>query len=186
MNETQNINAEGEDDLLTAHGRRWYNLETLEVDPSVNSRYNGNARICWKGYEQLKTFDDRIALDYFWHFFPVEFMNKVVEATNVRLNELGYRKEMDLAELYEWLGIRLYMSIEPRKGDVEEFWKEGREDGSVYLGGSLRQLTNMTSHRWKLIRTALKFYNSDGQVHVNEARKPLSTYIAYVYVYYMY
>jgi hypothetical protein len=143
-------------------------METLEVDPTASKRYKRNARIRWDVVAELKSIDERTPIDYFWHFFPMEAMKECVEATNAVLDGYGNYKPVDMGELYEWLGIRLYMCIEPRKGDVDEFWKDGRKDGSVYLGGSLKSLTQMSQHRWKLIRMCLKFHTSDGRVRIEE------------------
>ena len=60
-------------------------------------------------------------------------------------------------EYWRWLGIRLVMVIEPRKGGVAKFWEETPRPNTVYLPGRFGERFRMSRQRFQDIERCLCF-----------------------------
>ena len=77
-------------DLLKPHGRVWEVKENLNIDPAIDNKYKTPSYIAWAPHEQLTLLDDRGPMHYFFHFFPLQVVQSMLEQTNKEMVNRGY------------------------------------------------------------------------------------------------
>ena len=92
--------------------------------------------------------------------WPTNTIEEMLHETNKRLGDK--RKTLTKGEFFKWLGIRLAMACEPRRGPIDVYWKEEYEVGSVFSPPCYNSRFNMTRHRFQEITQYLTFTNIDG------------------------
>ena len=86
---------------------------------------------------------------YFYLMFPMDSIPSILEYTNINL--LAKKKApLTKGEMIKWLGIRLAMAVEPRRGPLPTYWKSERDVGVVStaegrFGMKLSRFTNISS-----------------------------------------
>ena len=98
-----------------AHRREWVEIDHLSVDAAVNA-YTGITELKWgttlEGAEKSTEY-------YFYLMFPMDSIPSILDYTNINL--LAKKKApLSKRELIKWLGIRLAMAVEPRRGPLPE------------------------------------------------------------------
>ena len=67
---------------------------------------------------------------YFYLMFPMDSIPSILDYTNTIL--LAKKKApLSKRELIKWLGIRLVMAVEPRRGPLPTYWKSESDAGVV-------------------------------------------------------
>ena len=49
-------------------------------------------------------------------------------------HECKWLSHLDKGEFFKFLGLRLAMACEPKRGPIHVYWKTGSEPGSVFKG----------------------------------------------------
>ncbi|KAL5467723.1 hypothetical protein EMCRGX_G031988 [Ephydatia muelleri] len=141
---------------LFPHGRQWELLPDLVFDPAVHDKFTQETRIKWNQVEQLKSIQDRTEIDYFFHFYPMQTVQQTLNCMGERLARKRYNP-ISKGEFFKWLGIRLAMTIEPRRGGIQAYWKEGEDPHTFSLGASMGSRAKMSRHRFEEIQECLAF-----------------------------
>ncbi len=80
--------------------------------------------------------------------------------TNAELKNKGL-SEISLGEWYKYLGIRLTMSVEHRRGELKHYWDEGTGDNSVKTAADYGNRFMMTYKCFEKINSAFCFAESN-------------------------
>ncbi|DAZ96673.1 TPA: hypothetical protein N0F65_009236 [Lagenidium giganteum] len=88
--------------------------------------------------------------------FPMHFVTTVLQHSNDKLSRQGFRTFQE-GDLFRWLGIRLEMTIEPRRGDVKVYWERQAREGSIATSANYRERFGMGRHCFEHILHALSF-----------------------------
>ena len=102
---------------------------TIEADPSGQGDrcFKGTCKVNWNGTELQQDVKDR-SLDYFMKAFPISYLDRIEEYTNIELQGIYHNANPTLlakGELMQVLGIRLAKTLDAKKG------------GAGYLLGSI-------------------------------------------------
>ena len=163
---SSNDEEEGEEDennLLKPNGRPWTELESLDIDPASDTRFKLDARILYSEEEELTALQDRGPSFYFYHFFPMKTIPKILDATNGLMKERYGYGNISKGELVKWFGIQLAMCIEPRRGGVDAYFDPMHKDGSSYTGADMAKRFEMNKARYMKIRECLRFHIHEGE-----------------------
>ena len=101
-------------------------IDRLSVNPAVNA-FTGITELKWgttlEGAEKSVKY-------YFYLMFPMDSIPSILDYTNTIL--LAKKKApLSKRELIKWLGIRLVMAVEPRRGPLPTYWKSESDAGVV-------------------------------------------------------
>jgi Transposase IS4 len=141
------------------NGRQWQqvgpkNFETQQI-------YDQHTRLVWPA-TNIKSYDQRTPLDYFLLSFPSTEWISMRRNTNIIL-ERRHETPTTKGELVKWFGLRLIMSIEPRRRGVTSHWEtEGErqedesEQESVLTPGNFKSRFGMARNRFQDISSALR------------------------------
>ena len=134
-----------------AHGREWVEIDHLNVDPAVNA-YTGITELKWgatlEGAEKSMEY-------YFYLMFPMDSIPSILEYTNINL--LAKKKAPSTkGEMIKWLGIRLAMAVEPRRGPLPTYWKSESDVGVVSTAANYEGRFGMKLSRFTDIRSCLQ------------------------------
>jgi hypothetical protein len=86
----------------------------------------------------------------------METMKETLEAMNEKARAASYAS-ITKGEFLKWLGIRLYMTLEPRKGGIAVYWMKGRCSTTSFLGADMESFAKMTRHRFEEIQSCISF-----------------------------
>ena len=139
--------------LLLPHGRQWCKLETLSIDPSIGQRYHSNARFHWPN---LVDQHQKTNADYFMLFYPMRGLSNMLMFTNLNMARKNL-PPLGKGEFIKYLGLRLAMTCEPKRGPIPVYWQVGDEPGSVYTGADFGGRFGMTRHRFQDITNCFSF-----------------------------
>ena len=111
----------------TSTERREWKHCTVEHDPSVQGdrRFKGICKVNWNGTELQKDVKGRTLLNYFKKTFPISYLDNYQNLSPTILAS---------GELMHVLGIRLAMTLDPKKGELDIHWDPYDEDCWSYLG----------------------------------------------------
>ncbi len=122
-----------------------------ENNSTVPEIYTNQARFRWP--LALQALENN-PFKYFLLFWSNNVMNDIVTFTSEHLVSSGFRP-LTKGELYKWMGIRVYMAINPIRGDIKKYWNENKESESMYVAHNLKQSTGMSRHRFENITSCL-------------------------------
>ncbi|KAF4136960.1 Transposase IS4, partial [Phytophthora infestans] len=145
--------AENEDDgSVYAHGRRWIHCDAVLIDPAdfVLAR---KASIHWPSHLLL---GERSFVSYFYLMYPMGSLQTTIQETNTLLVE---RRQgvIGRGEFFRWIGSRLAMTLEPRRGPLTVYWNASVPERSVGTAANFGQLYGMTCRTFQNIQSALRF-----------------------------
>jgi hypothetical protein len=131
----QDINEEivSENNVII-HDREWIFVDGIQVD--VASHTPRKASFHWPKQLHL---GNKSIVKYFYLMYPMQTVPFMLEFTNKRLKSNNFGT-IDEGKFFRWLGIRLLMTLEPRKGDLKSRfikWKQTRASGN---GSKLEQV----------------------------------------------
>ena len=148
----------GADVRLWPHGREWKLKTSLEVDPAADHQPK-RTTIHWP---QLALPGVKQPSQYFLLFFPISLMLTAQDQTNTALSftvRAGNQAPVSAEELLRWLGIRLAMAVEPKRGDLKTYWLDKDTEGSVYTASNFHSRFKMSRHRFEFITQKIRFNN---------------------------
>ena len=148
----------GSDVRLWRHGREWKLKTSLEVDPAVDHQPK-RTTIHWP---QLALPGAKQPSQYFLLFFSISHMLTAQDQTNAALSSkvrTGNQGPVSAGELLRWLGIRLAMAVEPKRGDLKTYWLDKDTEGSVYTASNYNSRFKMSRHRFEFITQKIRFNN---------------------------
>lgn len=94
---------------------------------------------------------------YFALMFPMTIIPTILSSTAAELRKSGKNEHFDREELLKYLGIRLTMAIERRKGSIAECWSIEKElDRTVLEPGRYGDRFGMPRNRFVDITAALR------------------------------
>ena len=99
---------------------------------------------------------------YFLLFFPISLMLTAQDQTNAALSSkvrAGNQGPVSAGELLRWLGIRLAMAVEPKRGDLKTYWLDKDTEGSVFTASNYHSRFKMSRHRFEFITQKIRFNN---------------------------
>ena len=143
--------------MLWPHGRKWEEIAGTIIDERMHGRHLPLSRIVWTQTEELKRPQDRKPVDYFYKFFPSNLVTLTMDMTSARLANRRIRSNVTKGEMFKWLGIRLGMALEPRKGGIQAYWSKTDDEGKFSRGSNFEERTSMTFNRFKDIADNLAF-----------------------------
>ena len=140
-----------EEGYWNAHGREWVEIDHLSVDPAVNA-YTGITELKWG--TTLEGVEKRMEY-YFYLMFPMDSIPSILEYTNINL--LTKKKApLTKGEIIKWLGIRLAMAVEPRRGPLPTYWKSESDVGVVSTAANYEGRFGMKLSRFTDISSCLQ------------------------------
>eukprot|EP00731_Ephydatia_muelleri_P037631 Em0523g6a len=140
-----------EEGYWNAHGREWVEIDHLSVDPAVNA-YTGITELIWGN--TLEGVEKRMEY-YFYLMFPMDSIPSILEYTNINL--LTKKKApLTKGEIIKWLGIRLAMAVEPRRGPLPTYWKSESDVGVVSTAANYEGRFGMKLSRFTDISSCLQ------------------------------
>ncbi|KAL5475280.1 hypothetical protein EMCRGX_G027361 [Ephydatia muelleri] len=140
-----------EEGYWNAHGREWVEIDHLSVDPAVNA-YTGITQLKWG--TTLESVEKRMEY-YFYFMFPMDSIPSILEYTNINL--LTKKKApLTKGEIIKWLGIRLAMAVEPRRGPLPTYWKSESDVGVVSTAANYEGRFGMKLSRFTDISSCLQ------------------------------
>ena len=134
------------------HGRMWKWRESLLIDPSAGGRYNSIPHVRWSHVQESQP---KTAYNYFTLLNPMCGLDSMLQCTNNNMNANGL-SHLDKGEFLKFLGLRLAMACEPKRGPIHVYWITGSEPGSVFKGADFGHY-GMTRHRFQDILKCLSF-----------------------------
>ena len=90
----------------------------------------------------------------FLSIYPVRGIGKTLEYTNVNMLTHSYIP-LTKGEFFKYLGLRLAMACEPKRGAIPVYWDEGLQPGTIYSGASFGERFGMSRHRFENITQCL-------------------------------
>ena len=133
---------------LLPHGRVWAVRDTLLIDPSAKDNVH-SARFWWP--QALTMVDVKKEIDYLYQLYPMKGLNQMLAYTNANLHSNGHVL-LTRGELSKYLGLRLAMVCERKRGSITIYWEQGvQPSGTVYTGADFGGRFGMTRHRFQNI-----------------------------------
>ena len=87
--------------------------------------------------------------------FPMDSIPSILDYTNINL--LAKKKApLSKGELIKWLGIRLAMAVEPRRGPLPTYWKSESDAGVVSTAANYEGHFGMKLSRSTYINSCLQ------------------------------
>ncbi|GMF64912.1 unnamed protein product [Phytophthora lilii] len=117
---------EVEVDAVTAHGRKWVRRDAVLIDQASHARPR-KTHFLWPSQLQL---GERTVAKYFYLMYPMQTVNTMLRLTNENLSTHGHRC-IGQGDWFRWIGIRLAMALEPRRGPSRVYWKTTVKEGCV-------------------------------------------------------
>ncbi|GMF42606.1 unnamed protein product [Phytophthora fragariaefolia] len=129
-----------EDGLINANGRTWTPCEAVLVDPGAHIQ----PRRAWLLWPQPLTLGDRTLAKYFYLMYPMSTLPSTMSSTN--RNHQKKQSPYQCGGWFKWIGIRLAMAYEPRRGPLPTYWEHRTQAGGVGNAASFGQRFGMTRH----------------------------------------
>lgn len=148
------------------HGRIWTNVEVINVDLAADKRYARAAKFNWSVSEELDLLlpAERTPFDYVILMLPMQALANTITLTNINLSKTqvspGLKSPINLGSLLKWIGIRLAMVLEPRRGGLAAYWQESDDLTTVYTAANFGKRFNMSKNRFEIIQQSLQFGES--------------------------
>lgn len=90
-------------------------------------------------------------------FYPINTLALTISAMNQRLATIG-KSKTGTGEFFRFLGIRLIMALEPRRGGYPAYWKsEWRTTKSSFSSIDMEELSGIDFERFKDLTSCLAF-----------------------------
>eukprot|EP00731_Ephydatia_muelleri_P014220 Em0007g1530a len=80
----------------------------------------------------------------------------------------GISQCVSKGEFLKFLGLRLAMACEPRRGPISVYWETGSEAGAVYTGADFGSRFKMSRHRFQDIQNVFSFAPPHNDVHTSD------------------
>jgi hypothetical protein len=136
--------------------RIWTKVQNLTTDPANNNIYSKSTHFNWQ-YLRGHLLDEQPSiLDYFRLFYPEDTNIILLEKTNAELSKEGLA-ELSLGEWYKYIGIRLTMAVEHRRGEIKHYWDVHTGDCSVKTAADYGNRFKMTHQRFEKINSSFRF-----------------------------
>ena len=150
---------------LLPHGRVWAVRDTLLIDPSAKDNVH-SARFRWP--EALTMVDVKKEIDYLYQLYPMRGLNQMLAYTNANLHSNGHVL-LTRGEYLKYLGLRLAMVCERKRGPITIYWEQGvQPGGTIYTGADFGGRFGMTRHRFQNITQCLSFADPKPAVRVED------------------
>ncbi|POM70815.1 hypothetical protein PHPALM_12696 [Phytophthora palmivora] len=150
---SQPVEGEVEDDgSVSAHGRKWIHCDAVYIDPASFGPAR-KAALHWPPHLQL---GERSFASYFYLMYPMDSLQTTIAETNKLLSE-RHHGIIGRGELFRWIGIRLAMTLEPRRGPITVFWESSVPEGSVGTSANYGKQYGITCRTFQNIQSALRF-----------------------------
>ncbi|KAJ8535180.1 hypothetical protein ON010_g13558 [Phytophthora cinnamomi] len=146
---------EHEEGLIIANGRTRTPCEPVLVDPGAHVR----PRPAWLLWPQPLTLGDRTLAKYFYLMYPMPTLPSAMSSTNRNLQKKQCRC-INAGDWFKWIGIRLAMAFEPRRGPLPTYWEHRSQDGGVDTAAKFGQWFGMTMHCFEEILSCMAFGES--------------------------
>ncbi|KAJ0407213.1 hypothetical protein ATCC90586_004525 [Pythium insidiosum] len=108
----------GEDGEVVCHGRVWQPCSEVLIDSAAHIVPH-TSRLRWP-YDTPSP--DRSFADYFSLLYPMQSLRSMLHHTNYTLVARGCAPITD-GDWFRWIGIRLAMAFEPRRGPTRTYWE---------------------------------------------------------------
>lgn len=154
--EEEQVEEQGED-LLFVHGRLWFEADPLTVNPYEADIFRQPARISWPN--SFNNNGHKSFFDYFRLVFSMDMIKTAVRGINSKLTKVSNneKKLISCGEFVRFIGIRLAMTAEPRRGSIDTYWESKQRKGSIYTPADFGNRFGMTRHRFQEITSCLYF-----------------------------
>jgi hypothetical protein len=155
--------------------REWKHCTSVDYDPSTQGdrRYKDVCRVNWNGTEMQTPASSRSPFFYFQKSFPMDYLQKIEEYTNKELRSIYQNANPALladGELLHVIGIRLAMTLDPKKGGLDIHWDQYDEDvEGVILGGDYKKRFGTSKSRFQKVFQAFQLEDK-GKIkrHMND------------------
>lgn len=141
---------------LLVHDQQWFSRGEVTVDASTRTH-----TVHFKHFDDIRSAVRR-PIDYFWLMYPMGTLEETLAQTNAF--EGMVRQGFTLtAQLYwRWLGIRLMMTLERRKLNIDECWRITKEhEFSLLEPANYGQRFGMSKDNFKAINSSFRFCRID-------------------------
>lgn len=131
----------------------WSDANPITIDAS--RQYHHHFSIRYNAVEQLKTPNERKAIDYFHIMNAINF-DRVVDAINDSLTldftlEGSSRHAVTKGEMIKFFGIRLAMVLNHRQGSILDYWAVEQKPGTIFEPLNYGKKYGMTRNRFMAI-----------------------------------
>jgi len=141
------------------------------IDQRAADQFTRPARILWSGAEALKEVRNRKPLDYFMKLFPTQLLDTMIQCTSQRMHENKKKTPVTKGEILKFLGARLGMTLEPRKGGLEVYWSTEDDKEGFSQGANYGKRIGMSFNRFITISQNLCFSERNDGVQQYEVSK---------------
>ena len=121
--------------------------------------------------------------DYFSLMYPMCGLDSMLQNTNQNAVANGISQCVSKGEFLKFLGLRLAMACEPRRGPISVYWETGSEAGAVYTGADFGSRFKMSRHRFQDIQKVFSFAPPHNDVHTSDVSHAKSPHYYYSFVY---
>ena len=98
----------------------------------------------------------------------MHFVDSIIHLTNNNLSNQSGRPSVkapiNIGILFQWLGIKLAMVLEPRRGPSSIYWNVQDSEETIYTAANFGQRFKMTKNRYETILQCLTFGERDIEV----------------------
>ncbi len=140
--------------LLRPHGRVWEEATCINQDQLAFDVANVEPEINWN---DSLFFHDRRPIDYFKQFYPMRTLGLTLQSVNQRMAAKNYSPPLEVDEFFRFLGIRLIMALEPRRGGYSAYWKNHNVSKQAFSIFDMEALSGMRLHRFEQILECVAF-----------------------------
>lgn len=156
--------------------RRWEQIPSLHIDENGNKTRHF-PKLIWPS---LFRDEHKHIIDYFYLMWPMDTVQDMIHLTNKGL-VAKKKAALTKGEFFKWLGIRLAMAIEPRRGPITVYWEHDIHEGSIFTPPDYERRFGMSRHRFQDITSSITFSERKKEVHVDSVSTFIVTYIATFY-----
>ncbi|KAG7376682.1 hypothetical protein PHYPSEUDO_012920 [Phytophthora pseudosyringae] len=143
---------DGDDEIAVAHGRQWVSCDSILVDQAAHIPPR-STRFLWPPYLQI---GDCSLVKYFYLMYPMSTVNETIRLTNINLGRNSFR-HIGQGDFFRWMGIRLAMAVEPRRGPSRVYWESDQKEGSVNTPANYGDRFQMSRHCFEQIYLRTSF-----------------------------
>ena len=141
------------DPLYCPNGVQWVIKEDgIPIDPAQGERQH-EPYIHWPC---LLRDQPRRIVDHFYLMYPMVGMPTTLRHINECMDSKG-KQHVSKGEFIKWLGLRVAMAAEPRRGPITVYWQHSFEEGTVFSPADYGTRFGMSRHRFQDITSALSF-----------------------------
>jgi hypothetical protein len=140
----------------TSHGRVWTVVPDIAVDLSAGSAGRGRVAARMNFGDGVPAHDERSLEAMFYRLFPMQVLDIMVNATNDEIIRRRLGARVTKGELLKAIGMRLAMTLEPRRGGLEAFFTNGAQEGTTFTNANYAERFKMSFVRFKNIWQAFR------------------------------